>query len=62
MNALSGFSSQQPGHDAAYAIDNSNGTWWEPAPTDAQPTLTIELSPATRALMQCNYSRSTRFA
>ena len=48
MNALSGFSSQQPGHEAAYAVDNSNGTWWEPAATDAQPTLTIELSPATR--------------
>ncbi|MBN1509524.1 MAG: family 43 glycosylhydrolase [Sedimentisphaerales bacterium] len=48
MNALSRFSSQQPGRDAAYAVDNSSGTWWEPAPTDAQPTLTIELSPATR--------------
>ena len=48
MNALSKFSSQQPGHDAAYAVDNSSGTWWEPNPTDAQPTLTIELSPATR--------------
>ncbi len=48
MNALSQFSSAQPGRDAAYAIDNSSGTWWEPAATDAQPTLTIELSPATR--------------
>ncbi len=48
MNALSRFSSQQPGRDAAYAVDNSSGTWWEPATTDAQPTLTIELSPATR--------------
>jgi xylan 1,4-beta-xylosidase len=48
MNALSQFSSQNPGRDAAYAVDNSSGTWWEPAPTDAQPTLTIELSPATR--------------
>ena len=48
MNALSRFSSQQPGHDAAYAIDNSTGTWWEPTPADAQPTLTLELSPATR--------------
>ena len=28
MNALSSFSSQQPGHNAAYAIDNSSGTWW----------------------------------
>jgi xylan 1,4-beta-xylosidase len=48
MNALSKFSSQQPGRDAAYAIDNSSGTWWEPSPTDAEPALTIELSPATR--------------
>ncbi len=48
MNALSRASSEQPGRDAAYAIDNSSGTWWEPAATDAQPTLTIELSPATR--------------
>ena len=48
MNALSSFSSQQPGRDAAYALDNSSGTWWEPVPTDTMPTLTIELSPATR--------------
>jgi len=48
MNALSKFSSEQPGREAAYAIDNSSGTWWEPAPTDTMPTLTIELSPATR--------------
>lgn len=48
MNAQSHFSSQQPGHDAAYAVDNSSGTWWEPSPDDAQPTLTVELSPATR--------------
>jgi len=48
MNALSKFSSQQPGRDAAYAVDNSSGTWWEPAPTDSLPTLLIELSPATR--------------
>jgi xylan 1,4-beta-xylosidase len=48
MNALSRFSSQQPGREAAYAVDNSSGTWWEPLPTDTLPTLTIELSPATR--------------
>ena len=48
MNALSKFSSEQPGHDAAYAVDNSSGTWWEPAPNDSMPTLTVELSPATR--------------
>jgi hypothetical protein len=48
MNALSKFSSQQPGHDAAYAVDNSSGTWWEPAPDDAQPTFTLDLGPATR--------------
>ncbi len=48
MNSLSRASSQQPGHDAAYAVDNSSGTWWEPGPDDAQPTFTLELSPATR--------------
>jgi xylan 1,4-beta-xylosidase len=48
MNARSSYSSQQPGHDAAYAVDNSSGTWWEPNPGDTQPTLTVELSPATR--------------
>ena len=48
MNALSKFSSEQPGRFAAYAVDNSSGTWWEPAPADTMPSLTIELSPATR--------------
>jgi xylan 1,4-beta-xylosidase len=48
MNALSRFSSQQPGHDAAYAVDNSSGTWWEPNPDDAQPTFALDLGPATR--------------
>ncbi len=48
MNALSKFSSEQPGRYAAYAVDNSSGTIWEPDPTDEQPTLTVELSPATR--------------
>jgi hypothetical protein len=48
MNSTSKFSSQANGHDAAYAIDNSSGTWWEPAANDPAPSLTIELSPATR--------------
>ncbi len=48
MNALSTFSSEQEGKFAAYAIDNSSGTWWEPAADDAEPTLVVELSPATR--------------
>jgi hypothetical protein len=48
MNALSRSSSEQPGRHAAYAVDNSSGTWWEPAPDDAQPTLTVDLGPATR--------------
>jgi len=47
MNAKSSFSSQRPGHDAAYAIDNSTGTWWEPAEEDKEPSITIDLSPAT---------------
>ena len=48
MNALSRFSSQQDGFPAAYAVDNYSGTLWMPATDDAQPTLTVELSPATR--------------
>lgn len=48
MNALSKFSSQQPGRYASYAIDNNSGTVWEPDPEDAEPSITIELSPATR--------------
>ncbi len=36
-------SSQRPGRDAAYALDNSNGTWWEPAESDAQPSITVNL-------------------
>ncbi|MBN2318486.1 MAG: family 43 glycosylhydrolase [Acidobacteria bacterium] len=47
MNAKSGFTSQRPGYDAAYAIDNSAGTWWEPEEGDAQPAITIDLGPAT---------------
>ena len=48
MNTLSKVSSQQSGRDAAYTVDNSTATWWEPDSSDKQPTLTIELSPATR--------------
>jgi xylan 1,4-beta-xylosidase len=47
MNQRGGFSSQRPGHEAAYAVDDSNGTWWEPAEDDAKPTLTIDLGSIT---------------
>jgi hypothetical protein len=47
MNARGAASRSRPGHEAAYAIDNSNGTWWEPAEDEAQPALTLDLSPAT---------------
>lgn len=47
MNTKSTFSSQRPGRDAAYAIDHSNGTWWEPAEDDHQPSITVDLGPAT---------------
>jgi len=43
MHSQSAFSSERPGHEVAYAIDNSNGTVWQPAENDAQPTLTIDL-------------------
>ncbi len=48
MNALSKCSSQQDGYPAAYAVDNYSGTVWRPAAGDAQPSITVELSPATR--------------
>ena len=48
MNALSKFSSQQDGYPAAFAVDNYSGTVWRPAADDTQPTITVELSPATR--------------
>ena len=48
MNALSKFSSQQAGFPAAFAVDNYSGTVWMPETGDAEPTLTVELSPATR--------------
>jgi len=48
MNALSSFSSQQSGRYASYAVDNSSGTVWEPDPSDTEPNIMIELSPATR--------------
>lgn len=47
MNAESRFTSQRPGHEAAYAVDNSAGTWWEPSEDDSEPSITIDLSPAT---------------
>ena len=48
MNALSKCSSQQDGYPAAFAVDNYSGTVWRPAADDPQPSLTVELSPATR--------------
>jgi xylan 1,4-beta-xylosidase len=47
LNQLGRFSSQRPGHDAAYALEDSNGTWWEPAEDDAAPSLTIDLGSTT---------------
>jgi len=48
MNALSKFSSQQNGFPAAFAVDNYSGTVWMPEAEDPQPSITVELSPATR--------------
>jgi xylan 1,4-beta-xylosidase len=47
LNQAGHFSSQRPGHEAAYALDDSNGTWWEPAEDDAQPTMTVDLGSTT---------------
>lgn len=34
-------SSAAPGRDGIYATDDSMITWWQPAPDDAEPTLTV---------------------
>ena len=48
MNALSKVSSEQPGFYGSYAVDDFSGTVWMPAEDDREPSLLIELSPATR--------------
>ena len=48
MNALSKCSSQKDGYPAAYAVDNYSGTLWMPESSDSRPSITVELSPATR--------------
>jgi hypothetical protein len=61
MHSESSFSSERPGHEAAYATDDSNGTVWQPAENDAQPSLTIDLvAPTefeTHQLFQIDSSR-----
>ena len=48
MNALSKFTSQQNGYPAAYAVDNYSGTVWMPETTDKEPSIVVDLGPATR--------------
>lgn len=36
-------SSERPGRDAAYALDNYNGTWWSPEESDKAPSMTLDL-------------------
>lgn len=40
-------SSEAPGRNAPYAIDNNARTWWIPAAEDTKPWLTLDLSSAT---------------
>ena len=47
MNQRGGVSSERPGHEGAYAADNSTLTWWEPAAGDTLPTLTVDLGSIT---------------
>jgi hypothetical protein len=47
LNQKGSFSSQRAGHEASYAVDDSNGTWWEPAESDAQPSITLDLGSGT---------------
>ena len=47
MHGKSSFSSERPGHEVAYATDEVNGTWWEPAESDAQPSITVDMGSIT---------------
>ncbi|QOY86472.1 family 43 glycosylhydrolase [Paludibaculum fermentans] len=47
MNQHGSASSQRPGRDAAYAVDGTNGAWWEPAEEDKQPSITVDLGSIT---------------
>jgi xylan 1,4-beta-xylosidase len=47
LNQKGSFSSQRPGHEASYALDNGNGTWWEPAEDDKAPSITLDLASVT---------------
>lgn len=48
MNALSKVSSEKFGFFGSYAVDDFSGTVWMPENYDNEPSLLIELSPATR--------------
>ena len=41
------FSSARDGYPAAFAVDNYSGTVWMPEATDAAPSITVDLGPAT---------------
>jgi len=47
MNQRGGSSSERPGHEGPYAVDNSTLTWWEPVADDTLPTLTVDLGSLT---------------
>jgi xylan 1,4-beta-xylosidase len=47
LNQKGSFSSQRAGHEASYALDNWNGTWWEPAEDDKAPSIMFDLASVT---------------
>jgi len=43
-------SSEAPGRNAPYAVDNNNRTWWAPAENDTEPWLTLDLGAESRQM------------
>jgi beta-xylosidase len=43
-------SSEAPGRNAPYAVDNNNRTWWAPAKDDTDPWLTLDLGAESRQM------------
>jgi xylan 1,4-beta-xylosidase len=43
-------SSEAPGRNAPYAVDNNTRTWWAPAKNDREPQLTLDLGAESRQM------------
>jgi beta-xylosidase len=50
-------SSEAPGRNAPYAVDNNTRTWWAPAKNDTEPQLTLDLGAESRQMYVVDSAR-----